>query len=113
MMVRREVWDQAGGFNEDFPVAYNDVDFCLSLRKAGYLVVWTPFAELYHYESRSRGYDISPEKLDVRLASAERLRRAWRTEFEKGDPYFNPNLSLYADECTPAWKFLEPGFGKE
>jgi GT2 family glycosyltransferase len=86
MMVRREVFDQVRGFNEDLAVAFNDVDFCLRLRKAGLRVVWTPYAELCHYESASRGYEIDFEEIAF-------MRRHWPVELAR-DPYYNPNLSL-------------------
>jgi GT2 family glycosyltransferase len=90
LMTRRAVFEEVGGFDEAFEVAYNDVDLCLRLRERGYLVVYTPYAVLRHHQSASRGpYD------PVRDARAERLlRERWRHVFERGDPYYNPNLTL-------------------
>jgi GT2 family glycosyltransferase/uncharacterized coiled-coil protein SlyX len=85
MMVRREVFDQMGGFDERLPVAFNDIDFCLKLRKAGYLIVYTPFAELYHHESATRRSLHPPE--DEAL-----LRNRWCEEL-LDDPYYSPNLT--------------------
>ena len=62
LMLRRDVWEKVNGLDEDWAVAFNDVDLCMRIRKAGWLIVWTPYAELYHLESRSRGQDDTPEK---------------------------------------------------
>ena len=94
MMIRKDVWEEVHGIDESFAVSYNDVDLCMRLRKLGYLIVWTPFAELYHYESKSRGYDTTPEKRARFLREHEMFMKRWNKEFSEGDPYFNPNLSL-------------------
>lgn len=101
MMVRRDVWEEVGGLDEGFAVAYNDVDLCLKIRAAGYLIVWTPFAELYHYESKSRGLDTTPEQLKVHKHEVKKLRDKWADVLEKGDPYFNPNLTTARGDFTP------------
>ena len=62
MMMKRSAFDKVGGFTEELAVAFNDVDLCLKIREKGYLNIFTPFAELYHYESKSRGYEDTPEK---------------------------------------------------
>lgn len=100
LMTRRSVWEQLGGMDEDFVVAFNDVDFCLRIRQAGYLVVFTPYAELYHYESKSRGYDDTPEKKQRLDREATRLRSRWKDIYENGDPYYNPNLTLDREDFT-------------
>ena len=95
LATRRQVFDDVGGFNEqDLAVCANDVDFCIRVRQAGYKVVWTPNAELYHYESLSRGADRGSPAHRARTA-AERayMRRRWGQILDN-DPYFNPNLSL-------------------
>ena len=95
MMMPRHVFEEVGGFDEDFVVAYNDVDLCLKVRAAGYLVVYDAWAELYHYESLSRGSDDikkNPEKHERQMREAKKLRARWKDIFENGDPYFNPNL---------------------
>ena len=95
MMMPRHVFEEVGGFDEEFVVAYNDVDLCLKVRAAGYLVVYDAWAELYHYESLSRGSDDikkNPEKHERQMREARRLRDRWKDIFENGDPYFNPNL---------------------
>ncbi len=94
MLLRREVWDKVGGLDEDWAVAFNDVDLCMRIRKAGYLIVWTPYAELTHYESKSRGMEDTPEKLKRFEGEAFRFRSRWAKELEAGDPYYNPNFSL-------------------
>ncbi len=94
MMVRKNVFDETGGFEEELEVQYNDVDFCLKIREAGYLICWTPFAELYHYESKSRGIDILPSDKQRAEKEAEYMKKKWHRYYEEGDPYYNPNLSL-------------------
>lgn len=94
MMMRTDVFKKAGGFYEGLAVAFNDVDLCLRIRKAGYLVVWTPFAELYHYESVSRGLDTTPEKQKRFWEEAVELRKRHRDVIAAGDPYYNRNFSI-------------------
>ncbi|MBR1779546.1 MAG: glycosyltransferase [Clostridia bacterium] len=94
MMLSRKVFDGVNGFDEEFKVAFNDVDLCMKIRKLGYLIVFTPFAELYHYESKSRGYEDTPEKIKRFNSEVKRFKEKWRDELKKGDPYYNPNLSL-------------------
>ena len=94
MMMRREIWKNAEGFDVDFAVGLNDIDFCLRVRKAGYRILWTPYAELYHYESKSRGKPDTAEKKAAVRRENELFRTKWGRELEAGDPYYNPNLSL-------------------
>jgi len=94
LMVARELYDQVGGLDEDFKVALNDVDFCLKLRKLGYLNIFTPFCEMYHFESKSRGLDDKDEKAERYNEEVERFRERWKVELAAGDPYYNPNFSL-------------------
>ena len=94
LMVKKAAYEQVGGLDEGFAVSLNDVDFCLKLRKAGYLNVFTPFAELYHFESASRGLDDQGEKAQRYNEESARFREKWKAELEAGDPYFNPNFSL-------------------
>jgi GT2 family glycosyltransferase len=93
LMVRRKAFEDVGGFDEALAVAYNDVDLCLRLRQSGLRNVWTPFAELYHFESASRGADTRGAARARLLAEAELLRTRWKEQLD-ADPYFNPNLSL-------------------
>lgn len=95
MMVKASVFKEINGFDEGLAVAYNDVDLCAKIRKAGYLIVWTPYAEAYHYESKSRGYeDASPEKRARFEKEVEYFKEKWHDLLEKSDPYYNPNFTL-------------------
>lgn len=94
LLVKKRLYEEAGGLDEGFAVSLNDVDFCLKLRKKGLLNVFTPFAELFHYESVSRGLDDSGEKAERYNRESERFREKWKEELEAGDPYYNPNFSL-------------------
>lgn len=100
MMIRRDVYEETGGYDESFEVAFNDVDFCMRVRQAGYLVVFTPFAELYHYESKSRGLDDAPEKRARFLGEIERFQKRWEKELAAGDPYYNPNFSVEKEDFS-------------
>lgn len=94
LLVRKSIFDIAGGLDESFAISLNDVDFCLKLRQRGYLNVFTPFAELYHFESVSRGLDDRGEKAERYNEESERFRKKWKEVLETGDPYYNPNFSL-------------------
>lgn len=100
VLMRRDVWDQVGGLDETFPVAFNDVDLCMRIRKAGYLVVWTPYAEMYHYESKSRGAENTKEKRDRFDRETARFQEKWKEELAAGDPYYNPNLTLVREDFS-------------
>jgi GT2 family glycosyltransferase len=93
-MVKKSLYRQAGGLDEGFAISLNDVDFCLKLRKMGLLNVFTPFAELYHHESVSRGSDDKGEKAERYNKESEKFREKWKTMLEAGDPYYNVNFSL-------------------
>lgn len=94
LMVKRSVYEEIGGMEEQLKVEFNDVDFCLKARKAGYLVVYEPNVQLYHYESKSRGQDNTPEKRKRWAYEVEFVSTKWKDILEKGDPYYNRNLSL-------------------
>lgn len=94
LMVKKSLYDEVGGLSEDFAISLNDVDFCLKLREKGYLNVFTPFAELYHFESVSRGLDDRGEKAERYNKESEHFRSKWAKVLAKGDPYYNPNFSL-------------------
>ena len=97
LLVSRAQYDEVGGLDETFSVAFNDVDFCLKLRHAGYLNVFTPFAELFHYESKTRGME-EGEKMKRFQHEVDLFRTKWKADLDAGDPYFNPNFSLdYSD----------------
>lgn len=94
LMTKRSVYEEVGGLTEDLAVAFNDIDFCLKVRETGKLVVYNPYAELYHYESKSRGYEDSPGKVERFNDEMDRLIGRWRDLIEEGDPYYNRNLTL-------------------
>lgn len=94
MLVKRSVFEQVGGLEEKLKVAFNDVDFCLRVREKGYLVVYDPYAELYHYESKTRGAEDTKEKIRRFQTEIEYMRSHWIRLLKKGDPYYNCNLSL-------------------
>ncbi|GFI01700.1 putative glycosyltransferase EpsJ [Lachnospiraceae bacterium] len=94
LMVKKSLFEEVGGLDEGFAISLNDVDFCLKLREKGYLNVFTPFAELYHLESVSRGLDDGGEKAERYNQESERFREKWKEVLRAGDPYYNPNFSL-------------------
>ena len=94
LLVKKSLFEEVGGLDESFAISLNDVDFCLKLREKGLLNVFTPFAELYHYESVSRGLDDNGEKAERYNRESAHFREKWKTVLEKGDPYYNPNFSL-------------------
>ncbi len=95
LMVRRSVFEEVGGMEEEFVVALNDVDFCMKIRSAGYRIIWNPYAKLYHYESKSRGYEDTMEKQARFQSEIDRFQKKWERELKAGDPYYNPNLTLH------------------
>ena len=94
LLTTRKLWDQIGGLDaENFKIAFNDVDYCLRARQAGYKVIWTPYAELLHHESKSRGLDLSPEKKERLNKEGQALQARWGEQLLL-DPAYSPNLSL-------------------
>lgn len=93
LMIKKSVFEEVGGLTEEFAVAYNDVDLCLKVIETGKLVVFDAFVSLYHYESKSRGYEDTPEKLMRFSKEMELLSTRWDHRLD-GDPYYNKNLSL-------------------
>jgi GT2 family glycosyltransferase len=93
LAVRAEVFREVGGLDETLAVAFNDIDFCIRVSQAGYRNIWTPFAELYHHESASRGYEDTPEKV-ARFKKEESLMKQRWGELLQNDPYYNVNLAL-------------------
>ena len=94
MMVRKDVFDMISGFEEKLAVAFNDVDLCLRIREAGYLVVYDPYVQMYHLESKTRGAEDSEEKVRRFQDEIEFFRTRWIDILKNGDPYYNKNLSL-------------------
>ena len=108
MLIRRNVWNELNGLNENYAVAFNDVDFCMRIRQADYLIVWTPFAELFHYESKSRGNDNDdPVKMERLNKEASYFMQEWKKELDVGDPYYNPNLTLNKDNFAYADNIIQ------
>lgn len=101
LMMKASVFKEINGFDEAFEVAYNDVDLCMRIRSLGYLIVWTPHAELYHHESKSRGDD--NENFVKKMRSRKEIKlfkQRWKDELRQGDPYYNPNLTLDREDFS-------------
>jgi GT2 family glycosyltransferase len=117
MVLRKTAFDAVGGFDETLAVAYNDVDLCLRLGVEGFRNVWTPFAELYHFESISRGDDLQGENRPRFLAESQAMRDRWQGLLT-ADPYYNPNLSLTRADLWLAYpprhpqQWWQPSSGK-
>ncbi len=94
MIVKKDAFDSVGGFTEELAVAFNDVDLCLKLRAAGYLIVYDPYAEATHHESVSRGDEYTAKNAERWRREASYMKEHWAGYYEKGDPYYNPNFSL-------------------
>ncbi len=94
MMVKKSVFEEVGGFEEELKVAFNDIDFCLKIREKGHLIVYDPYVELYHYESKTRGAEDTTEKIRRFQSEIEYMRSHWSSILKNGDPAYNPNLSL-------------------
>lgn len=92
LMTPRKVFDEVGGLSEDFVVAFNDIDYCLKVYEKGYRIVNNGFAKWLHYESKSRGYENTPEKVKRFLGEKERFKNKWDAKFPNGDPYYNHEL---------------------
>lgn len=100
LMVRKEVFEAVNGLNEKFAVAFNDIDFCLRVIQYGKSVVYTPYASFYHYESKSRGSDDTPDKRQRFHAEIGLFISQWQAYLEKGDPFYNPNLTLANEDFS-------------
>ncbi len=103
MVLRKSVFEEAGGFDEEhLTVAFNDVDLCLRIRDCGYQNFWTPYAELYHHESATRGYEDTPEKQARFTSEVEFMKNRWGNCLHS-DPAYNPNLTLEKEDFSLAW----------
>lgn len=100
MMTSRKCFEEAGGLDEKLKVAFNDIDYCMKLRKAGYDVIFTPFAEMYHYESISRGYEDTSEKEARFRSEVNYFMDKWGDVIRRGDPYYNPHLTLRYEDFS-------------
>jgi len=102
MVMPRSVFESVGGFDAvNLAIAFNDVDLCIRIREAGHQVIWTPYAELYHLESASRGSDLTPENRDRFASEGKYMQDRWGDVLRR-DPYYNPNLSLDATDFSLA-----------
>jgi GT2 family glycosyltransferase len=101
LLMRRSVFDEVGGFDEDLRVAYNDVDLCLRILEKGYRIVYVGDAVLYHYESQSRGYDLTPSQIARDAVEKAYMERRWGFSTIR-DPYYNPNLTLLREDFSLA-----------
>ena len=99
MMVKKSLYDELGGLNEDLQVAYNDMDFCARIGRAGYRVIYCAEAEMMHYESISRGFEDRPDKLSRYAGEYNYMRRTWG-DVLSADPYYNPNLTDKLSNCN-------------
>ena len=99
-MMRKDIFQKIGGFNESLAIAFNDVDLCIRIRSAGYLIVYTPYSRLYHHESLSRGYEDDPEKQARFSNEVMLIREQWGTLIDNGDPYYSPNLTLDMEDFS-------------
>ncbi len=94
MMTKKSVYEAVGGLTEELVVAFNDIDYCMKVRQLGKLVVYNPDAQLYHYESKSRGLEDSPQKQERYYKEMKYFVTKWKESLDAGDPYYNPNLTL-------------------
>lgn len=102
MMVERKVFEEVEGFDERYAVAFNDVDLCLKIRKAGYWIVYDPYAELNHYESKSRGMEDTDEKVRRFNSEIALFQDRWKDILKEGDPFYNRNLTLAKNDFSLA-----------
>ena len=100
MMVDANVYAEVNGLDPKFEVAFNDIDFCLRVREKGYLVVYNPYAELHHFESKSRGLEDTPQKMSRFNSEMEKFVKRWEKILEDGDPYYSPNLTLDSQDFS-------------
>lgn len=100
IMTPKSIYDEVGYMDEKFKVAFNDVDFCLKIRQTGKLIVYNPYVQFTHYESKSRGFEDTPEKKKRFQSEIDRFHDKWQSVLDKGDPYYNKNLRLDNDQCA-------------
>lgn len=100
IMTKKSVYDEVGYMDEKFKVAFNDVDFCLKIREQGKLIVYNPYVQFIHYESKSRGFEDTPEKQNRFKSEIDRFHEKWQHILDNGDPYYNINLRLDNDQCA-------------
>lgn len=98
LMIKKSIFNEVGGLDESFQVAFNDIDFCMKVRQKGYLNIFTPYAEMYHYESKSRGLEDTPEKVKRFNGEIKRFEEKWG--LWQRDPYYNENLTLLKEDFS-------------
>ena len=106
-MIRRDLYLRVGGLDETIAVAFNDVDFCLRVRDAGFRTVWTPAATLLHHESKTRGVENTKAKRDRFRREVETMLARWGNSL-RNDPAYNPNLTLEAEDFSLGWSSRAP-----
>jgi len=99
LMTKKDLYEKVNGLDENLEVAFNDIDYCMKIRKLDKLVAYTPYAKLYHYESKTRGYEDTEEKKKRFEGEINLFKNKWKNELQNGDPYFSPNLDLYSEQC--------------
>jgi GT2 family glycosyltransferase len=102
LLMRREIFEEIDGFDESLIVAFNDIDLCLRITERGYRIVFTPYAELYHFESASRGYENTPEKFSRFEREIKMMKKRWKSALST-DPFYNPNLTLLSEDFGLAY----------
>jgi len=102
LLIRHETFENVGGLDESFPIAFNDVDFCLRVRELGLRNLWTPFATLLHHESKTRGQEDTAGKRARFRGEMERMISRWG-EVLRNDPAYNPNLTLESEDFSLTW----------
>ena len=99
-MMRKDVFDEVNGFDEKLSHSYKDIDLCLQIRQQGYRIIFTPYVELYHFESQSRGCMHTPENQVLFRQGTELFKKKWHAVLKKGDPYYNINLALDREDFS-------------
>jgi hypothetical protein len=102
LLVRRSVFEEVKGLDESLAIAFNDIDFCLRVRQAGYRNIWTPYAEMNHHESASRGSEDTPEKQARFAQEVNLMQQRWGDEL-LNDPAYSPNLTSHHEDFSYAW----------
>ena len=103
LLTRKSIYDEVGGLDEiNMSITYNDLDYCLKVHDAKYRIIWTPYAELYHLESASRGSDLAPENLERWQREYDHAKKKWAAKV-RSDPYYNPNLTNAEEDFSLAF----------
>ncbi len=113
MMTKKSIFEEIGGFDENMSHAFNDVDYCLKMREKGYLVIYTPYAELHHHESLSRGYEVIEEQKERFEKEIRYFKKKWENVLDAGDPYYNPNLTIDREDFSVRDEFQYDGQNAE